>query len=721
MASTIVDLNGSGPFYVRLDVSAGAQNIPGNYTTFHWALYIGCYNNGWGTWTGNSQAWAVNIAGVTASGVFALDFRPSDSSARAILLANSSINVPHNSDGTRPGFPNYGSINTDHGSVGDGTAVTWIDAPTIPRASYARWQSPTPSTKDAGSTQILTTQRASTAFTHTMTYTFGTKSGTIGTGITDTVSWVIPMELLEEIPNTATGTGIIKTTTYSGASVIGTTNSSFVIGAPASVVPTLPDITISEAVPAIATAVGAFVQGLSKLNLAIVGAAGVYGSTISSYKIEVANQTINAVSGVTPAVIDSSGSVAVKATVTDSRGRSATRTENITVLAYSAPMLNAVSVSRASAGGVVSDDGAYFRVNINAAVSSLINGTQKNSLKYRISTRLWGATAWTLKNSTTPGGITFNSFRTVGTYSVTNAYDVLVEVYDNFLTSAIIIIIPVASVFMHWDAADGVGFGKYRENGRIDSKGDIWVRADSAVGELGSIHLEHNAFVGANAEPVYTRGTTAQRNTIFGSPSTAAQQAALANRKVTWFNTDFGWEESYYAPTGTAGLTALGLMSGTAPGWYPTGEGPFSKLYANAAQNVVAGTYLNMYNTWGTGASQRRGGSSWFTYDSPTGGVVCLFAGNYEVVGYITQQAGAGTTVTHLMRNSNSVFAMANALQAGQASAALLHQPLVAMTAGNKFSLFNGIGTYSAFVVAGVAEVRGSFIVKYKSPLLDSE
>lgn len=33
-------------------------------------------------------------------------------------------------------------------------------------------------------------------------------------------------------------------------------------------------------------------------------------------------------------------------------------------------------------------------------------------------------------------------------------------------------------------------------------------------------------------------GTTSQRNTRFGVPATDAEKAALANRKVRWFNTD---------------------------------------------------------------------------------------------------------------------------------------------------------------------------------------
>ncbi len=67
------------------------------------------------------------------------------------------------------------------------------------------------------------------------------------------------------------------------------------------------------------------------------------------------------------------------------------------------------------------------------------------------------------------------------------------------------------------------------------------------------------------------RGTSVQRDAIYGVPSTDAQRVALANQKINWFNTDLGWTEMYYAPTGTPGLTVPGRTSGGPAGWYSTG------------------------------------------------------------------------------------------------------------------------------------------------------
>lgn len=72
------------------------------------------------------------------------------------------------------------------------------------------------------------------------------------------------------------------------------------------------------------------------------------------------------------------------------------------------------------------------------------------------------------------------------------------------------------------------------------------------------------------------RGTTAERDTAMGIPTSAAARLNLANAGATWYNTDFGWLESYFVPANTAGLTVPGLIvSGTVPaGWYPIAGGP---------------------------------------------------------------------------------------------------------------------------------------------------
>lgn len=110
-------------------------------------------------------------------------------------------------------------------------------------------------------------------------------------------------------------------------------------------------------------------------------------------------------------------------------------------------------------------------------------------------------------------------------------------------------------------------------------------------------------------------GTSAERDTYFGVPTTDAQRVLLANAKVTWFNTDLGWDESFYAIHGTAGLTATGLMTGgPAAGWYPVSKGPRAKAMSAGAQAFTTTTQFTNWrpsNPAPTGVTDQAGNASY--------------------------------------------------------------------------------------------------------------
>jgi hypothetical protein len=79
------------------------------------------------------------------------------------------------------------------------------------------------------------------------------------------------------------------------------------------------------------------------------------------------------------------------------------------------------------------------------------------------------------------------------------------------------------------------------------------------------------------------QGSTTLRDTQYGIPSGAAAIAALANKKPVWYNTTTNMFESYYATTGTVGLTVTGITG--ASGWYPE--------ISTVAKKVVLATPAN--------------------------------------------------------------------------------------------------------------------------------
>ncbi|MGN6324500.1 DUF859 family phage minor structural protein [Pseudolysinimonas sp.] len=452
---------------LQLDVSLNGQSIEGNYSSVHWSLTW--YKNPSRTPFGSDGSWSANIDGSGYGGGYSYNFN----NYSALTVGAGDQIIYHNADGTRAfGVSASGYIGSAGGSASLSGTYT---LPTIARASTPSLSSQ-PTT---GSPVTIATNRASAGFTHTLTWAFGSQTGTIGTNVTDSVSWTPDRAMLTEIPNSLSGTGTITCTTFSGGTNVGTKSIGFTLTADASIVPTIASISCAEAQAAVTAAgIGGYVQGLSQLALQINGAAGVYGSSITSSAISVAGQIINAASGTTAPIV-SSGNVAITAIVVDSRGRSAQATMNVTVLPYSAPTIDttALTLQRALADGTLNDNGTYLKVSFKIAATSLnpTGAAEKNTLKYRVSSRQNGQTVFTqIIAPTAPGGIAYTGSVLIAGYSIDHSWDVLLDVIDDFATSSVQRTVATSTIFMHWHGSQGVGVGKYHERGILDVSGDIY-------------------------------------------------------------------------------------------------------------------------------------------------------------------------------------------------------------------------------------------------------
>lgn len=243
-------------------------------------------------------------------------------------------------------------------AASSGTQVTASTKPQGNKTYYAQWKATTsdmnPATVTVGGTSAvsasLTWTRHSTSFTHTLTYSFGGLSGTIGTGLTTGATWSLSaslqQQLLSKIPNAASGTGTLTLTTYNGSTKIGTSTAVLTVKAASTVKPVIDSITLSEGT---ASGFGRYVSPLSTLRAA-VSASGIYGSAIKTAVLTYDGTDYSAsVSAgeatITTNVLKNSGSSrAVKVTVTDSRGRTVTETRTIDVYAYTAPKFTDIDI-----------------------------------------------------------------------------------------------------------------------------------------------------------------------------------------------------------------------------------------------------------------------------------------------------------------------------------------------------------------------------------------
>ena len=449
-----------GHYKLRVDWSQ-SKNVSANTSTVTCKLYL-------------VNDWSLNISGrsdntCTIDGSAQTFSSPAISSTGTHLLGTVSRAVNHASDGSKSlaisaVFQIRATLSgTYYGTI---TASANITLDSIPRASSVSAGNMTMGT--AGKINI---SRASSSFTHTLTYSFGNTSGTIATKTTATsVSWTPSLPLANQIPNATSGTCTITCTTYNGNTNIGSKTCTLSLSVPASVKPTISSLTASRIDGDVPSAWGIYVQTKSKVKLTINGAAGSYGSTIKSYSITGGGYSGSA-STLTTGFLNNSGTITFQATVTDSRGRvSAEATVSITVTAYSPPYFNSSLSQRCLSNGTLDDDGTYIHALVSFGYSTCGG---KNTLKTSVQYKQVSAEQWT------DAGVTFAS-NTAFTYgkgqiSTETSYDVRYTLEDAFSAISVQEIVSTAAVVMDFKSGGkGVAVGKVSERDNTFEVAENW-------------------------------------------------------------------------------------------------------------------------------------------------------------------------------------------------------------------------------------------------------
>ena len=295
-----------------------------------------------------------------------------------------------------------------------------------------------------GSLFSMNISRSSGLFTHSLWYSFGSKTWQgIGNGISTSSSFTPPMSLCNEIPKAASGSMTIILRTYYGNTQIGSDQYYYyTMNVPSSVVPTLSQVTCSEYMSDVHNLIGAYVQNKSRLSLAIIGATGSYGSVITTYKISVAGQTINAVSGTT-GIMTTSGNQTITATITDSRGRTATKSISVNVLPYIHPKINGVGVERNT------DTSALVTANL-LATSLIVNGIEKNFSRYLIEYKSVDASSYTQIEASAES-LSYALSKTITGLNEAKSYDFRVYVGDVFGYNSAYEILHISTAFKSFD------------------------------------------------------------------------------------------------------------------------------------------------------------------------------------------------------------------------------------------------------------------------------
>lgn len=341
------------------------------------------------------------------------------------LMTKTLTGIKHNSDGSKSI-----SISCTLGIAVtlSGTYYSSVTASgTAALTKIARKSSLSVADGTLGTAQTLTVTRQDSNFTHTITYTCGSTSGTICTKSGDTdISWIPPLSLANQNTSGTSVTIKFVIETFTGSTSLGTNTYTKTFSIPSGVKPAV-SLTVEDAMGYLAI-YGAYIQNRSKFRVDATGN-GSYGSTISSYKITANGKNYTGAS-VTTDVISSSGTLTISVTVTDSRGRTATASTEVTVLAYANPKISSFSVKRCNSDGTSNSSGAYLCVAFNASVTSL---NSKNTATYKVQYKKKSESSYTTA--------TLSSYANVysvsgGTYifsaDAAASYDVILYVIDAF-------------------------------------------------------------------------------------------------------------------------------------------------------------------------------------------------------------------------------------------------------------------------------------------------
>lgn len=286
------------------------------------------------------------------------------------------ITVTHKSDGSLSGYVKlrFDAPGTS-GGWSPGTTdlnTKWTACTTIARAS-----SISVSGSQLSSGVSVTIDRKSNSFTHKVEYKFVESDWTtVSSDAATSASFTPPVSLATQIPSAETGALTVRVTTFNGSTQIGDpVTKSINLKVPTNIVPSLSGLSATRINNGVPSSWGIYVKGKSQVKITASGANGAQGSTIVGYSISGPGLSINASSG-TSEVLSSTGTLTYTCTVTDTRGRTASKTVSINVVDYTYPNIS-MSAERCTSDGTKSINGTYLRIVITFSYASV---SGKNSI-----------------------------------------------------------------------------------------------------------------------------------------------------------------------------------------------------------------------------------------------------------------------------------------------------------------------------------------------------
>lgn len=464
--------NYSTTLYMTYQVTG--QSVAGNYSDLTIRAYIK-YSGGTKTSSAQSSGYFIlNGTTVASNATYSI------SSGGEHLFGSVSKRVYHNSDGTFPATSiSYSCKNYHFGTTSGTGTIPAKSASTIARASSISVNDSTG--YYCGSTAYFTISRADSSFTHILYYQLSGGSWvSFQSGATTSGSLSIPTSWESSyMPNSTYMDFTIYCETYSGSTYVGTSSCSCRAVVRTSSVYSISSVSASEAASEM-TALnwGVYVTGHSKIKFTVSYSNNSNGASIKSIYWDFNYQSSSGTSNTWTTGTLQYGSTSGQAhtltvKITDSRGRTATKTFSYTVYSVSAPSITSFQIGRCTSAGVLDNDGTAVKIDSTYTAASTCNG--KNSTARKAMYKLSTDSTWTTLGAVTSDSVTFTSVA----FDIEKSYDVKVVAYDTFSESEGLTRLSTASNFIQLRSDEkGLALGKYSEQEGLEVNWPAWFNKD---------------------------------------------------------------------------------------------------------------------------------------------------------------------------------------------------------------------------------------------------
>ena len=406
-----------------------SYSIENNTSRVYWWVGIRS-NTQYHAFNSVPQHFKVVVNGTT---VHDKDHTLSCGAGKTVGVADGHATITHNADGSKSisASASFSCSNTQYYSPRSGSCSGTVNLTTIPRATTPSINKPS---LDCGSAITISGTSASSNFSHKVYVTWNgttTYLGTIASGTTSpSFSYTIPTDWEKNLPNSTSGIATFTLETFSGSTSVGSKSVNATIKVRSGVVPSIGTISISDT-NSICAGIGQIVQSQSALKFAI-SASGSQGSSISSISTRF-NSADYIGSSFTTSTIYASGTINYTTTVTDSRGRTASKSGSVTVVPYSRPSMTNISAKRANSSYAIDEaSGTYALLHFKVGFTSL---SGKNVTSFYIQYRVSGTSTWTKINSWDNNYTLEQDYKAGNLFTSTTAtYEVAFGVKDKFMS-----------------------------------------------------------------------------------------------------------------------------------------------------------------------------------------------------------------------------------------------------------------------------------------------